>query len=69
MRHLGALNRALSGSAYSAYLQRQIGDMMANDRTSLGQYGLHWAMPLRHSRCRTAARGARRLRREFMSTK
>jgi predicted alpha-1,6-mannanase (GH76 family) len=45
VRNLGELDRALTGRPYRAYLQRQVDAMVARDRTTLDQYGLHWNGP------------------------
>jgi predicted alpha-1,6-mannanase (GH76 family) len=46
VRNLGELNRALPDHPYGTFLTRQVSALWKYDRTSLDQYGLHWAGPL-----------------------
>ncbi|MGP3983139.1 glycoside hydrolase family 76 protein [Streptomyces sp. KR80] len=45
VRNLGELDRSLSERPYRSFLTRQTDTMYAANRTSLDQYGLHWAGP------------------------
>jgi predicted alpha-1,6-mannanase (GH76 family) len=45
-RNLGELDRALPGRPYQKFLVKQTSTMWKQNRTSLDQYGLHWAGPL-----------------------
>jgi predicted alpha-1,6-mannanase (GH76 family) len=48
VRNLGELDHTLPDRPYRQFLTYQTDSMWANNRTTLDQYGLHWAGPMRN---------------------
>jgi predicted alpha-1,6-mannanase (GH76 family) len=43
IRNLGELNRYLNGRPYDGYIQKQFNAAYNSNRTTIDQYGVHWA--------------------------